>query len=150
MAGDGNYGGHGSVYWTVHHRSTSGPAPLKNKNKTSTNPKSDHWVDLGVAGNIPAKTGNEVKGHDPTAVADISNGSGRFRVSLYFSSAAATNLGIDLKVLLGQLISDASAQISSLSSGKPDARLVIEVPAVGRLSEPTGTASDPWEVSVSW
>jgi hypothetical protein len=150
VAGDGTYGGNGSVYWQVHHRSPTGPEPLKNKNKSSTNAKADHWVDLGVPGNIPAKTGNEVKGHDPTPVANISNGTGRFRVHLYFSGAAATNLGVDLKLVLGQLISDAYAQMSSLSAGNPDAHLVIEVPAVGRASEPTGTTSDPWEVSVSW
>jgi hypothetical protein len=149
VAGDGNYGGNGSVYWQVHHRSSIGPEPLKNKNKTSTNLKNDHWVDLGVPGNIPAKTGNEVKGHDPTPVAQIGNGSGKFRIDIYFSGAAAKTLGIDLKVLLGQLISDVSAQIVSLTSN-PDAHLVIYVPAIGRTSEPTGTASDPWEVSVSW
>jgi hypothetical protein len=149
MAGDGNYGGNGSVYWQVHHRS-SVPEPLKNKHKPSTNPNTDHWIDLGVTGNIPAKTGNEVKGHDPIAVADISSGSGKFLVHLYFSSKAATALGTDLKALLAKIISDASTQLGSLTSATPSAQLVIEVPAINRLSEPTGTASDPWEVSVTW
>jgi len=70
MAGDGGYGGNGSVYWSIHHRAAGGPEQLRNKRNLAS-PDAEHWIDLGVPGKVPAKMGSEINGHDPTAAADI-------------------------------------------------------------------------------
>jgi|KBSMisStaDraftv2_1062788.scaffolds.fasta_scaffold99874_2 hypothetical protein len=147
MGGDGGYGGNGSVHWSIHHRDRGGPVRPNNKNGTG-NPKADHWIDLGVAGNVPAQMGDEIAGHDPTAVADIGNGSGRFRVNLLLSTDAAPKA--DLQAILIKLIADASAQLAALQGKATKASLEIEVPAINRSSPPTGRPGDPWEITVVW
>jgi hypothetical protein len=146
MGGDGGYGGNGSVHWSIHHRTSAGPVQLNNKN--GANPKSDHWIDLGVPGNVPPKMGNEVAGHDPMLVSDIGNGSGRFRVNLLLSTKAASKA--DLQAILMKIIADAGAQLLALQGAATQASLEIEIPAIDRASPPTGQPSDPWEVTVSW
>ena len=147
MGGDGGYGGNGSVHWSIHHTSKGGPEQLKNKHGL-TNPNNEHWIDLGVPGNVPPKMGNEVAGHDPMLVSDIGNGSGRFRVNLLLSTVAAPKA--DLEAILIKLIADAGAQLLALQGTATQASLQIEVPAINRASPPTGYPSDPWEVTVSW
>ena len=85
MAGDGGYGGNGSVYWSIHHRSAGGPEQLRNKRNLAS-PDPEHWIDLGVPGKVPAKMGTEINGHDPTRAADIGDGTGDFKVALLFST----------------------------------------------------------------
>ena len=147
MAGDGGYGGNGSVYWSIHHRSAGGPEPLKNKRNLGS-PDPEHWIDLGVPGKVPAKMGTEINGHDPTPAADIGDGTGNFKVTLLFSTKAKPSA--DLQTALLKLINDAGVQLQSLQNGAPSARLEIDIPAINRATPPTGYASDPWEVTVSW
>lgn len=147
MGGDGGYGGNGSVHWSIQHRTAAGPVQLHNKNALA-NPNADHWIDLGVPGNVPPQMGNEVAGHDPTLVSDIGNGSGRFRVNLFLSNQAASVA--DLQQILAKLIADASAELLALHGTATQASLQIEVPAINRAVPPSGRPSDPWEVTVSW
>jgi len=148
MGGDGGYGGNGSIYWSVRHRGGGGAGQkLKNKTLGTTDPKNDHWIDIGNAAAVFNDTGLEIEGHDPTAIA--SPGTDSFRVDLRFSTASGQSAA-DLIAELLKVITGAVAAIGKLTAGQADASLTIEVPAIPRSSAPKGTPSDPYEVAVQW
>ena len=131
MAGDGGYGGNGSVYWTIHHRSAAGPEQLKNKRNLGS-PDPEHWIDLGVPGKVPARMGTEINGHDPTRAVDIGDGTGNFKVTLLFSTKAKPSA--DLQTALLKLINDAGVQLPSALMQKSAQHWLDRHQEIGRAS----------------
>ena len=118
MAGDGGYGGNGSVHF-------------KNTVTVAPNPPR-------VSGDI-----------DSTPVANIGNGSGKFRVDLRFSTSAMPKA--QLIAELQAVINLANAAIKQLSApATTDVSLMILVPAIPRPATPAGPPNDPWEVYIKW
>jgi hypothetical protein len=112
MAGDGNYGGNGSIYF-----------------------------ENNVGG------ARYCRGSDPIAIRDVGNGRGNFQVFLRYTTDAAPAPA--LRGLLQAAIAQMEAALNRLQAGATDVTVHLEVPAIGRNSEPTGPNAG-WEVQVKW
>jgi hypothetical protein len=118
MAGDGGYGGNGSVHF---------------KNTVTEPPK-------------PPRVSADI---DSIPVANIGNGSGKFRVDLRFSTSAMPKERLIAE--LQALVNRANAAINQLNApSTTEVSLMILVPAIPRSAPPAGPPNDPWEVYVKW
>lgn len=100
---------------------------------------------FGPVGN-PSNTFN---GYDPTPVGNIGGGTGRFRVNLRFSTLSGSPAAV-LVAELQAVINRANAAINQLNAGRPEAVLMIQVPAIPRAAAPAGPPNDAYEVAVDW
>ncbi len=150
MGGDGGYGGNGSIYWKVRHKGGSGTGvKLKNKAAGTTNPDSDHWIDIGASATAFAETSLDIQGHDPMVIGPKGIVKKNFQVDLRFSTDSGQS-ATELITELLKVIDGAVTAIGDLMKGKAEASLTIEVPAIPRTSAPTGVGSDKYEVAVEW
>lgn len=141
--GDGSYGGNGSVYWKVSHKTNGGgPQKLKNLKAAGTNQKTDHWIDIHENTASFTITGDDIEGHDPKPLANKDS----FSVTVTYRTTSITT-SADLMKALAELIAKASGALANIAGGKTDETFTFKVPIVNRTDPPTG---NDYEVQVKW
>ena len=155
MSGDSNYGGNGSIYWSVTH-GNGGRLEMKDGNYgwdrggNAANPnmarkawtpalEQGEWLEVSAA-------------HPGRLKARDSRASTTFEVELRFdaspdgAAAATAQRRAAIVGILQKLIGDAQGALADFNAGADDRTIRVEVPVINRPAPPVNN----FEVTVRW